>query len=155
MIETEQKRRFRLEWLIYILAAAGLLGLLIWSTRGELSRNPSRDAVADLGSNGLITIRFSTNPYPPLPTGTVTLNFMPMNSRGRPVAIDSLTFEYGLAGSDQPFGSGQAQAMSDNSGMFMAGAQFPTVGDWWLRARVGIGDAQDEVRFTFYVEPAQ
>jgi hypothetical protein len=45
--------------------------------------------------------------------------------------------------------------MADNSGMFMAGAQFPSVGDWWLRAAVTLGAAQGEVRFTFYVEPAQ
>ncbi len=155
MVETEKKRRFRLDWLIYIIAAAALVGLLIQSTRSELSRNPSREASVDLGPNGFITIRFSTSPYPPLPTGTVNLSFMPMNSRGQPVALDSLTYEYGPAGSDQPFGFGMAEPMSDNSGMFMAGAQFPSVGDWWLRAQVALGGAQGEVRFTFYVEPAQ
>ena len=155
MVENEKKRRFRVDWLIYILAAAGLVGLLIWSTRGELSRNPSREATADLGPNGFVTIRFSTSPYPPLPTGTVNLSFMPMDSRGRTVAIDSLTYEYGPAGSDQPVGSGLAEPMADNSGMLMAGARFPSVGDWWLRARVTLGGAQGDVRFTFYVEPAQ
>ncbi|OGO27700.1 MAG: hypothetical protein A2W33_01900 [Chloroflexi bacterium RBG_16_52_11] len=155
MVENEKKRRFRVDWLIYILAAAGLVGLLIWSTRGELSRNPSREATADLGPNGFVTIRFSTSPYPPLPTGTVNLSFMPMDSRGRTVAIDSLTYEYGPAGSDQPVGSGIAKPMADNSGMLMAGARFPSVGDWWLRARVTLGGAQGDVRFTFYVEPAQ
>ena len=129
MVENEKKRRFRVDWLIYILVGAGFVGLLVWSTRGELSRNPSREATADLGPSGFITIRFSTNPYPPLPTGTVNLSFMPIDSRGRTVAIDSLAYEYGPAGSDQPVGSGIADPMSDNSGMFMAGAQFPSVGD--------------------------
>ena len=78
-----------------------------------------------------------------------------MDSRGRTVAIDSLAFEYGPAGSDEPVGSGMAEPMSDNSGMFMAGAQFPSVGDWWLRAKVTVGNVQNEVRFTFYVKPAQ
>jgi len=155
MDATQKNRRFRVDWLIYILAAAGLIGLLIWATRSELSRNPSREATADLGPNGFITIRFSTSPYPPLPTGTVNLSFMPMDSRGRTVAIDSLAFEYGPASSDQPIGSGMAEPMSDNSGMFMAGTQFTSVGDWWLRARVTLGGEQGEVRFTIYVEPAQ
>ena len=155
MDATRKNRRFRLDWLIYILAAAGLIGLLIWATTSELSRIPSRDATADLSQYGLITIRFSTDPYPPVPTGTVTLNFMPMDSRQRTVALDSLAYEYGPVGNDQPFGSGVAQLMSDGSGMFMAGAQFPTVGDWWLRLKVAKGNVQDEVRFTFYVEPAQ
>ena len=95
---TTPKRRFRTDWLMYILFAAGLVGLLVWATRDELSRNPSREATSDLGPNGFITIRFSTSPYPPLPTGTVNLSFMPMDSRGRTVAIDSLAYEYGLAG---------------------------------------------------------
>ena len=152
---TTPKRRFRIDWLMYILFAAGLVGLLVWATRDELSRNPSREATADLGPNGFITIRFSTSPYPPLPTGTVNLSFMPIDSRGRTVAIDSLTYEYGPDGSDQPVGSGIAEPMSDNSGMFMAGAQFPSIGNWWLRATVTLGEAKGEVRFTFYVEPAQ
>jgi len=41
--------------------------------------------------------------------------------------------------------------MADNSGMYMAGAQFPSVGDWWLQATVTLGSTQGEVRFTFYV----
>ncbi len=155
MVEIKKKRRLRVDWLIYIVAAAVLVGLLIQATRSEISRNPSREAAVDLGPNGFLTIRFSTSPYPPLTTGTVNLSFTPMDSRGRTVAIDSLTYEYGPAGSDQPVGSGMAEPMSDNSGMFMAGAQFPSVGDWWLRGRVTLGESQGEVRFTFYVEPAQ
>lgn len=155
MIENEKKRRFRVDWFIYFLAAAGIIGLLIWSTRSELSRNPSREATADLGANGFITIRFSTSPYPPLPTGTVNLSFMPMNSRGRTVAIDSLSYEYGPVGSDQPVGLGMAEPMADNSGMFIASTLFPSVGDWWLRVTVSSGSAKAEVRFTFYVKPAQ
>ena len=95
------------------------------------------------------------SPYPPLPTGTVNLSFMPMDSRERTAPIDSLMYEYGSAGNDQPVGSGFAEPMSDNSGMFMTSAQFPSVGDWWLRATVSSGSAKAEVRFTLYVKPAQ
>ncbi len=56
MVENEKKRRFRVDWLVYVLASAVLVGLLIWATRGELSRNPSRDSTVDLGSNGFFTI---------------------------------------------------------------------------------------------------
>src|SRR3990172_4306876 len=120
MVENGKKRRIRVDWLLYILVGVGFVGLLVWSSRGEVSRNPSREASVDLGQNGFITIRFSTSPYPPLPTGTVNLSFMPMDRRGRTVAIDSLAFEYGPASSDQPIGSGMADPISDNSGMFMA-----------------------------------
>lgn len=155
MGEIQQPRRIRLEWIITFVAAIGLVVVLVSSTRNELARNPTREASVELGRAGFVTIKFSTDPYPPLPTGTVSLSFMPMDSRGRTVALDGLTFEYGLDGSDQPLGSGIAEPMSDNSGMFMGSAQFPSVGDWWLRARASLGAAQGEVRFTLYVKPAQ
>lgn len=149
-------RRPRLPtWLVYVLFGGLLLAVLTGATVGLFRQAPNRDATTDLGPYGLVTIRFSTNPNPPLPTGTVTLSFMPMDSRQLAVALDSLAFEYGRAGDLRPVGAGAAQRMPDGSGMFMGSAQFPEVGNWWLRARLTRGDAQAEVRFMFYVEPAQ
>ena len=142
-------------WLVYVLFGGLLLAVLIATTVELLRQAPNRDATADLGPYGLVTIRFSTNPTPPRPTGNVTLNFMPMDARQRPVALNSLSFEYGREGDDRPAGAGEAQPMLDGSGMFMGGAQFAEVGNWWLRARVNRGEAQAEVHYTFYVGPAQ
>jgi len=142
-------------WLIYLGAALVIVGAIAWATLNEITRNPARDATADLGPYGLVTIRLTTDPNPALPTGTVTLSFMPMDSRQRTVPLDGISFEYGREGSDQSAGAGQAQLMSDGSGMFMGGAQFPAVGNWWVRARLQKGSTQAEVRFTVYVKPAQ
>lgn len=147
--------RIRLDWIFYILMALGLIALLIWSTMGELARNPSREAIADLGQYGLVTVQLQTNPYPARPTGTVGLSFMLMNSRNVSIEPDSFSFEYGREGNDQPIGSGTAQPMSDGSGMLMAGAQFPSVGTWWLRVNLAKDGYQDEVQFTIEVRPAQ
>jgi len=140
-------------WLVYLVFSILLLAGLVWATLTLLREAPNRDATADLGPYGLVTIRFATDPNPPLPTGTVRLSFMPMDSRQRTVAIDSVSFAYGRQGSEQPVGSGEAEP--DGSGMFVGGAQFPAVGNWWVRATVTKGSTQAEVRFTFYVEPAQ
>ncbi|GEM_PF-1978177 len=148
-------KRFRYEWIIYILAALGLITLLISSIRAEIARNPSREAVADLGPHGLVTVQFQTDPYPALPTGTVGLSFMLMNSRNVVFEPDSFSFEYGLQGNDQPMGSGTVQVMSDGSGMLMSGAQFPAVGRWWLRVNLSKDGYRDEVQFIIDVEPAQ
>ena len=148
-------KRIRLDWIFYILMALGLIALLIWSTTGELERNPSREAMADLGSHGLVTVQLQTNPYPARPTGTVGLSFMLMNSRNVSIEPDSFSFEYGRQGNDQPVGSGTVQPMSDGSGMLMAGAQFPSVGTWWLRVNLTKDGYQDEVQFTIEVRPAQ
>ena len=153
MNEKRKERRFRMDCLVYLLAALGLIGLLFWATSKEVARNPTREIAADLGPHGFVTIQFTTNPYPPLSTGTVSLSFMPMDSRRRPIALDSLTYEYGPVGSDQLVGSGKAQPMA--GGMFMANVQFSTVGNWWVRARVVKENVQDEVRFVIYIEPAK
>ena len=142
-------------WLIYLVAALALVGAIAWATLGEFNRNPARSATADLGQYGLVTVQLSTNPYPPKPTGTVQLSLMPMDQRRRTVPLDAVAFEYGREGYDQAVGSGAAQAMADGSGMFMAMAQLPTVGNWWVRVKLSKGGAQGEVRFTIYVTPAQ
>ncbi|HEX9841048.1 MAG TPA: hypothetical protein VGA72_16990 [Anaerolineales bacterium] len=148
-------RKIRLDWIFFILMALGLIALLIWSTMGELARNPSREAIADLGPYGFVTVQFQTDPYPARPTGTVGLSFMLMNSRNVSIEPDSFSFEYGREGNDQPVGSGTAQPMSDGSGMLMAGAQFPSAGTWWLRVNLAKDGYQDEVQFTIEVRPAQ
>jgi len=149
------KKKLRLDWFFYILMALGLIGLLFWSTMGEIARNPSREAMADLGPYGLVTVRLQTNPYPARPTGIVGLSFMLMDSRRVAIEPDSFSFEYGREGSNQPVGSGTVQPMSDGRGMLMAGAQFSSVGSWWLRVNLAKDGYQDDVQFTIEVRPAQ
>lgn len=149
------KKNPRLDWIFYILMALGLIALLTWSTIGEIARNPSREAIADLGPYGLVTVRLQTNPYPARPTGTVGLSFMLMDSRRVTIEPDSFSFEYGRDGSDKPVGSGIVQPMSDGSGMLMTDAQFPSVGTWWLHVNLAKDGYQDDVQFTIEVEPAQ
>lgn len=148
-------KRIRYEWIIFILMAAGLIALLMSSTRAELARNPSRQAMADMGQYGFVTVSLETDPYPALSTGTVSLNFMLMNSRNVRFVPDSFSYEYGQEGDDQPVGFGTAVPMSDGSGMLMVGEKFPTVGTWWVRVYISKDGYQDDVQFTIDVRPAQ
>lgn len=142
-------------WLLYGLAALALLGAIAWATLGEINRNPAREATTDFGPYGLITVRLTTDPNPPLPSGTVRVSVMPMDSRGRPVVIDGVTLDYGREGETQAIGSAVAEPMADGSGMFMGGIVFGEVGNWWVRVRLAQGGEEAEVRFRLYVEPAQ
>jgi len=142
-------------WLVYILFAGLTLVLIFSAMRATIANAPSREAVAALEPYGLVTVRFSTDPNPPLPSETVGLSFTLIDRRRRPVDVDWARFEYGTEASDEPTAASEAQPMDDGSGMFMGQAQFPQVGTWWLRLEVGKGTSQADVRFTFYVEPAQ
>ena len=155
MTNQPTKKRFQLGWILYPAAFLLLIWILYTATVRELARTPIRDAAADLGQYGFVTIRFSTDPFPPLPTGSVTLSFQPMDSLQRMVEVDQITYEYGPAGSEQAAGSGVAQLMPDGSGMYMGSAQFSYVGNWWIKAKISKGGDQANVRFSVYVEPAQ
>jgi len=148
-------KRIRLDWLIYVLMALGLIALLTWSMKSEIERNPAREAVADLGPYGLVTVRLETTPYPALPTGTVLLSFILTDSRRVTIEPDTFSFEYGREGNDQPVGSGIVQPMLDGNGILMAGAQFPSVGTWWLRVSLAKDGYQDDIWFMIEVRPAQ
>jgi hypothetical protein len=148
-------KSIRYEWIIIVLMAAGLIALLISSTRAELARNPSRQAMADMDQYGFVTVSLETDPFPARPTGTVGLKFTLMNSRNVRFVPDSFSYEYGLEGNDQPVGFGTATPMSDGSGMLMAGEQFPYAGKWWLRVYISKDGYQDDVQFTIDVSPAQ
>jgi hypothetical protein len=155
MTNQQTRKRFRLEWFLYPAAVLLLIWVLYSATMRELARTPIRDAAANLGQYGFVTIRFSTDPFPPLPTGTTMLSFQPTDSLQRTFEVDQITYEYGPAGSEQAAGSGVAQLMSDGSGTYMGSAQFFYVGNWWVKAKVSKAGNQADVRFSVYVEPAQ
>lgn len=142
-------------WLAYLVFGVVLLALIYTATRAMLASAPSREAVASLEPYGLVTIRFATDPNPPLPSGTVALRFTLTDDQRRAVEVDWARFEYGTEASPEPLTTAEAQPMGDGSGMLMGQAQFPQVGWWWLRFQMGKGDSQAAVRFTFYVEPPQ
>ncbi len=95
MESTPKTKRIRLDCIFYILMALGLIALPIWSTKAEIARNPSREAIADLEPYGLVTVRLQTDPYFARPTGTVALSFMLIDSRRVIIEPDSFSFEYG------------------------------------------------------------
>lgn len=149
------KKRIRLDWLIYLVMAAALVGLLIWATMGEIARNPTREATMEMGPYGMVKLQLETDPYPARPTGNVVLKFMLMDSRSRTIQPDSFSFEYGPSASEQAKGFGTIEPMADGSGMLMANAQFPAVGTWWVRVHLTKGDYKEDVKFNVDVRPAQ
>jgi hypothetical protein len=148
-----KSKGFRPDWLLFILMAAAVIGLITWAMKDEIARNPSREAMVELGSYGMVTVEFKTDPYPVSTTGTTGLEFMFMTSRGQPIVPDSFSFEYGRKGSDQAIGSGTIQPMPDGSGMLMTSAQFPSAGSWWVRGNFSKDDFADNVQFAIEVKP--
>ncbi len=149
MTNTESSNRLPL-FLLYGAIALLAIGLLVWSSLRTLRETPARETSVEFPSMGWVTVRLTTEPFPPLPSGTVALNLMGMNSRGVMVDLGpSIPFTFGTSGSETALGSGIA---APQGGSYRGGVQFPIPGDYWL-----IFDLPDgkQARFQLTVEPAQ
>ncbi|HUF39381.1 MAG TPA: hypothetical protein VMN57_12725 [Anaerolineales bacterium] len=136
---------------VYVVSAIVILGLLVWSFVRSMEENDTRQASVEMPGQGFVTISFSTDPYPPLPSGTVQLNLMGMNSRNLMVDLGpEIPFTFGPVGSESPQGRGSAAPLGD--GNYQADVQFIVPGTYWLLFDLGSGRT---VRFQIRVEPAQ
>lgn len=150
MSTAKPRRKFPI-YLLYIGFVLAILGLLIWSFMRTLQENDTRQASVELPGQGFVTVSLTTDPYPPLPSGTVQLNLMGMNSRNVMVDLGpEIPFSFGPQGSDTPQGRGTATPLGD--GNYQAGVQFTVPGTYWLLFDLG---SSESVRFQVRVEPAQ
>ena len=147
----ERTRKVPLFYL-YLLFGALIFGLLAWSSLRMLRETPKREVNLELPGSGWVTLSLTTDPFPPLPSGTVVLTFMGMNSRNVMVDLGaSVPFSFGFKGSEASLGSTLATPAANGSG-YQAGVQFPTPGDYWISFDLGNGQV---AAFQLYVEPAQ
>lgn len=136
--------------LLYLGFGLALLALLAWSSLRTLRETPSREVGLDLPGYGWVTLTLTTNPFPPLPGGSVTLDLMLATSSGGGVDVgDRLTYRFGMADSAQPLGEGQA---AHGSSGYETQVQFPAPGNYWLVYDLTGGH---QARFSLYVKPAQ
>lgn len=150
MSATEQKNKLPL-W-ISLAFALITLGLLIWSSIRLLRETPTREVAVEIPGRGLITMRLTTDPFPPLPSGTVVVSLQARNNRGATVDIGpSVSFVLREPDNETILRRG-VLTRDPGSGSYRAGVQFPTPGDYWLIFELESGQ---QARFQIYVEPAQ
>ena len=136
--------------LVYALFAVLILALLVWSFSNAMRVNDTTQVSVEIPGQGFVTISLRTDPYPPLPSGTVELNLMGMNSRNVMVDLGpGVPYTFGPQGSENPQGNGSAVALGD--GNYRAGVVFSVPGTYWLLFDLGGASARFQVR----VEPAQ
>ena len=136
--------------LLYLGFGLALLALLVWASIRTLQETPSREVGLDLPGYGWVTLTLTTDPFPPLPGGNVTLDLMVATSSGGGVEVgDRLPYRFGMADSAQSLGEGQA--ISGPRG-YLTQVQFPAPGNYWLVYDLTGGH---QARFSLYVKPAQ
>jgi hypothetical protein len=136
--------------ILYVGFGLALLALLAWNSIRTLRETPSREVGLELPGYGWVTLTLTTEPFPPLPGGSVTLDLMVATSRGTGVNVgDSLPYRFGMADSAQSLGEGQAV---NGARGYLTQVQFPTPGNYWLVYDLTGGH---QARFSLYVKPAQ
>jgi len=137
--------------LVYAFFALLILALAAWSFVRAMRANDTTQVNVDIPGQGSVNLSLRTNPYPPLPSGTVELNLMGMDSRNVMADLGpEVPFTFGPQGSDYAQGSGSAAAQGD--GNYRAGVMFSVPGTYWLLFDLGGGRT---ARFQVRVEPAQ
>lgn len=134
--------------LLVILVVLIVGGWVFWQ---QLRQSPTRQAAVEVPPYGLITVQLTTDPFPPLTTGTVQMTLRLQAPGGRTAMVDRVTYNYGPADGDQVF-EGQAEAVGRET--FQGPLRFATTGNWWIKVRVENQGASGEVTFTLPVEPA-
>jgi hypothetical protein len=148
-MKKDKQKNFSMKW-IYIIFAVMVFGMLIWTSLQALRETPTREVSLELPAQGWVTLSLTTNPYPPLPTGTVAVSLRANNSRGVMIDLGKiLPYTFGIKGSTEIFNQGEALR---NGSTYQAGIVFPTPGDYWLIFDLGSGQ---KAEFQLYVEPAQ
>lgn len=123
-------------------------GWVFWQ---QLRQSPTRQAAVEVPPYGLMTVRLTTDPFPPLTTGAVQMTLRLQAPGGRMAMVDRVTYSYGPVDGDQVF-EGQAEAVGMET--FQGPLRFATTGDWWIKVRIENQGASGEVSFTLPVEPA-
>jgi hypothetical protein len=145
----DKKNKLPMKW-VYLIFGVLVVGMLVWTSMQALRETPTRKVTLELPGQGWVTLSLTTNPYPPLPTGTVAVSLRADNSRGVMVDLgEVLPYSFGAKGSQEAFDVGQATRKGST---YQAGVGFPTPGDYWL-----IFELEDgyKAEFQIYVEPAQ
>lgn len=123
-------------------------GWVFWQ---QLRQSPTRQAAVEVPPYGLMTVRLTTDPFPPLTTGAVQMTLRLQAPGGRMAMVDRVSYSYGPADADQVF-EGQAEAVGMET--FQGPLRFSTTGDWWIKVLIENQGASGEVTFTLPVEPA-
>ena len=135
---------------IYLIFAILVFAVLIWTSLQALRETPTREVSIQIPDQEWVTLSLTTNPFPPLPTGSVALTIRANSNRGVTVDLgEALPFSFGAEGSNEAFNNGEALW---NGFAYQAGVMFPTPGNYWLNIDLS---AENKAEFQLYVEPAQ
>jgi hypothetical protein len=151
MIQASPQRGMRLGTKLILLVVSLVVIAAGWVLFQQLQESPTRQAALDLSPYGTVTVQLTTDPFPPLPTGSVQMTLRLQAPGGRMVRVDRVSYTYGPADGEDIF-QGEAQPVARET--FQGSLRFTSVGDWWVKVHLEYQGASGEIQFTVPVKPA-
>ncbi len=151
MSQASRQRGMRPGTKLFLLVVPLVIVATGWMLWQQLQQSPTRQAGVDLPPYGVVTVQLTTDPFPPLPTGSAQMTLRLQAAGGRMARVDRVTYTYGPVDGEEVF-QGEAQPVAMET--FQGPLRFTSVGDWWVKVRLEYQGVSGEVQFTLPIQPA-
>ena len=123
-------------------------GWVFWQ---QIRETPVREVGILTPSYGLITVRLTTEPFPPTTTGPVQMTLLVQAGGGSTVNLDKVTYSY-----TPPYGDESIEGVATQIGRNTYGGvlRFDSVGDWRVVIKIENDGRVNEGTITVPVKPA-
>lgn len=121
-------------------------GWVFWQ---QIKQIPTREAGLNVSPYGIITVRLTTDPFPP-PTGSpIKMTLMLQASGGQTINVDRVSYSYGPEGRG-PVLEDEAQQVARNA--YQGILQFNEPGDWKVTVKIENDNRASDVTITVPVK---
>ena len=123
-------------------------GWVFWQ---QIQETPAREVGVLVPPYGIITVRLTTEPFPPMTTGPVQMTLLMQAAGGSTVTLDRVTYSYSPLTGGAPV-DGEATQIARNT--YQGELRFDSVGDWQVTIRIENDGRVNEGTVTVPVRPA-
>jgi hypothetical protein len=123
-------------------------GWVFWQ---QIRETPAREVAVTVPPYGLITVRVTTEPFPPTTTGPVQMILLMQAAGGSTVNLDRVTYSY-----TPPYGGEfiEVEATQIGRNAYEGILRFDDVGDWRVTIKIENDGHINEGAITIPVRPA-
>jgi len=137
--------------LLTLLVIPALLLGAGWVFWQQIQETPAREVGILVPPYGIITVRLTTEPFPPTTTGPVQMTLLIQAPAGSTVNLDRVSYSYSPEDGSEPV-EAEAQQIARNT--YQGFLRFDDVGDWQGTIKIENDGRVNEGTVTVPVKPA-
>lgn len=123
-------------------------GWVFWQ---QIQETPAREIGVMVPPYGIITVRLTTEPFPPTTTGPVQMTLLMQAAGGSTVNLERVTYSYSPSSGGEPI---EVTATQIARNTYQGVLRFDSVGDWQVTIKIKNDGRVNEGTVTIPVKPA-